>query len=384
MHSTRIVDAVELPYVRVSEQDTATLICDAVLALLAKTGLSTGDIDGLGVASFSLAPNRAIDIAWRLSMGLSWMHDEANGGVSALNMVQHAMAAISLGQASAIVLVAGDSFDKATFEKLINGYNSTIQDYLAPLGAASPNTLFSFLTKQYQVERGLMPEDLGQLVLQQRQWAGLNPNALYRAPLNIDEYISARAVTDVLGIYDCVPVAAGANAILLVRADHPLVPHNKTVSIRAFQAKHNYDNQLGSGLQTGLAQIKERLWQQAKLEPQAIDVCAVYDDYPVMVLAQLEDLGFFRPEQVRMFIHEQIATQRFKLNTSGGQLSCGQAGTAGSMLGLVEVVQQLTQQAGKRQINQARYGLVTGYGMVQYRYCMCAAVLVLEVRDASY
>ena len=381
MQTTRIIDAVELPYVRSSEHDSATLICDAVLALLEKTGLSIVDIDGLGVASFSLAPNRAIDIAWRLSMSLSWVHDEANGGVSALNMVQHAMAAIATGQASAIVLVAGDSFDKAMFEQLINGYNSTTQNYLAPIGAASPNTLFSFLTKQYQELRGLKTEDFGHLVLQQRQWAALNPSALYRTPLSMEEYLAARPVTDVLGLYDCVPVAAGANAILLVRADHPLAQQGPSLAIRAFQAKHNYDNQLGTGLQTGLAQIKDHLWKQANLAPGSIDVCAIYDDYPVMVLAQLEDLGFFSADQIRPFIRDQIATQRFKLNTSGGQLSCGQAGTAGSMLGLVEVIQQLTGQAAERQVVQPQYGLVTGYGMVQYRYCMCAAAMVLEVQN---
>lgn len=382
MQTTRIIDAVELPYVRSSEYDSSTLICDAVLALLEKTGLSIVDIDGLGVASFSLAPNRAIDIAWRLSMNLSWVHDEANGGVSALNMVQHAMAAIATGQASAIVLVAGDSFDKAMFEQLINGYNSTTQNYLAPIGAASPNTLFSFLTKQYQELRGLKTEDFGHLVLQQRQWAALSPNALYRTPLSMEEYLAARPVTDVLGLYDCVPVAAGANAALLVRADHPLAQQRPSLAIRAFQAKHNYDNQLGTGLQTGLAQIKDHLWKQANLAPDSIDVCAIYDDYPVMILAQLEDLGFFSADQIRPFIRDQIATQRFKLNTSGGQLSCGQAGTAGSMLGLVEVIQQLTGQAAERQLAQPQYGLVTGYGMVQYRYCMCAAAMVLEVQNA--
>lgn len=382
MDSTRIIDAIELPYVKESEKETAALICQAVLELLEKTGVSIAEVDGLGVASFSLAPNRAIDIAWRLSMNLSWLHDDSNGGLSGLNLVQHAFAAIASGQASVIVLVAGDSFDKASFAKLISEYNSTTQNYLAPIGAASPNTLFSFLTQQYQALHGLDKEDFGQVVIQQRQWASLNPNALYRTPLSMDDYLSARAVNDVLGIYDCVPVAAGANALLLVRSDHPLAQQSDAIRIRAFQANHNYDNQQGTGLQTGLAQIQERLWQQAQLTPAEIDVCAVYDDYPVMVLAQLEDLGFFSSNTIHRFIREKIATQQFKLNTSGGQLSCGQAGTAGGLLGVVEVVKQLKNQAQERQVEQAQYGLVTGYGMVQYRYCMCSAAMVLEGNHA--
>ncbi|MFT2242638.1 thiolase C-terminal domain-containing protein, partial [Klebsiella pneumoniae] len=95
-----------------------------------------------------------------------------------------------------------------------------------------------------------------------------------------------------------------------------------------------------------------------------MDVLSIYDDYPVMVLAQLQDLGFFRADNAKQFIHESIATGRVPLNTSGGQLSAGQAGAACSLHGLVEVMRQLSGQAGERQVAQARYGLVTGYGMV--------------------
>ena len=382
MSAVRIIDAVELPYVRQSEHSTAELISQALLQLSQQVGISLKEIDGLGVASFSLAPDRAIDIAWQLSMELSWMQDDNNGGVSGLNLIQHACAALETGQASVIALVAADSFDKESFQKLITAYNSTTQNYLAPIGAASPNMLFSLLTKQHQQAYGLEREDYGHLVLQQRRWAQANDKALYRSPLSMDDYLNARPVSDVLGIYDCVPIAAGANALLLVRDDHPLVQQNRTVGIRALQSKHNYDKQTGSGLQTGLSQIAERLWQQADLAPTDMDLCAVYDDYPVMVLAQLEDLGFFSKDNIQSFIRTKIATQQFKLNTSGGQLSCGQAGTAGSLLGVVETVKQLKQQAGSRQLEQAQFGLVTGYGMVQYRYCMCAAALVLEAIDA--
>jgi hypothetical protein len=48
------------------------------------------------------------------------------------------------------------------------------------------------------------------------------------------------------------------------------------------------------------------------------------------------------------------------------------------MLGLVEVVRQLSGGGGNRQVEGARYGLVTGYGMVTYRFGSSANAAVLE------
>ena len=108
-----------------------------------------------------------------------------------------------------------------------------------------------------------------------------------------------------------------------------------------------------------------------------MDVVSVYDDYPAMVLAQLADLGF-APNGLRTLIHEQIATMALPVNTSGGQLSAGQAGAAAGLHGLVEAVWQMRGQAGGRQVPDAQLALVCGYGMVQYRYGMCANAVVLE------
>jgi acetyl-CoA acetyltransferase len=108
--------------------------------------------------------------------------------------------------------------------------------------------------------------------------------------------------------------------------------------------------------------------------PADVDVVSVYDDYPVMVLVQLADLGV-APDPKR-FLADGVDT--LPLNTSGGQLSVGQAGCAGGMHGLVEVVTQLLGQAGARQVEGPRIGLVTGYGMVVKDYGAMANAVVLD------
>jgi acetyl-CoA acetyltransferase len=125
-----------------------------------------------------------------------------------------------------------------------------------------------------------------------------------------------------------------------------------------------------------LADCAGALWDEAGFGPGDTDVTMVYDDYPAMALIQLADLGY--ADEPRRLIRERIAGGRLAVNTSGGQLSAGQAGAAGGLHGLVEAIRQLRGEAGGRQVQGARRAVVAGYGMVCYRYGACAGAAVLE------
>ncbi len=104
----------------------------------------------------------------------------------------------------------------------------------------------------------------------------------------------------------------------------------------------------------------------------------MYDNYPAMALAQLGDLGFVPDGDLGGLLRRRFEEEPLAVNTSGGQLSAGQGGAAGGMHGLVEAVTQLLGRAGERQVDTARLAVVTGYGMVLYRYDGCANAVVLE------
>jgi acetyl-CoA acetyltransferase len=99
-----------------------------------------------------------------------------------------------------------------------------------------------------------------------------------------------------------------------------------------------------------------------------MDFVQTYDDYPVITLMQIEDLGFCGKGEGAAFIRRHTFTWEgsFPLNTSGGQLSAGQAGAAGGSLGLVEALRQLTGEAEGRQVREAKIGLVSGFGMINF------------------
>jgi acetyl-CoA acetyltransferase len=372
---------VEVPYRRQAPGlSTGDLLAQAFSAALEQSGFSARAVDGLGVASFTLGPDHAIDLAWRLGLSPRWCMDDCHGGASAINLLQHAVRAIQCGDASVIVLVSGDRFEPADFKRLVEHYNLTTRTWLRPLESGGPNALFAMLTQRHAERFGLTRADYGALCVAQRAWAALNPLAVYRTPLTLDDYLDAPVVAEPLGRYDCVPVVCGANALVVARAD--LVKPGRHVRVRALQCAYNADHQAGDGLQTSLAALAPELWRAAQATPADMDLVSVYDDYPVMTLVQLADLGFAPDGDLRALI-ARIASRALPVNTSGGQLSAGQAGAAGGMHGLVEAITQLRGAAGERQVEHVRLALVSGYGMVEYRYGMCANAVVLEAAGDS-
>jgi acetyl-CoA acetyltransferase len=372
-----IVAAAETPYSRHPPEGTTTaaLLTDAFVRVLEAGGIARDDVDGLGLASFTVVPDHAIDLAWRLGVRLRWAMEDPHGGVSALNLLQHALHAVESGEAANVVLLAGDHFRPDDFERLVSHYNRATSEHLAPIPTGGPNAQFALITQRHMTRHGLDRPDYGAIPVSQRSWAARNPGAVFREPLDIDEYLAAPLIAPPLGRYDCVPVVSGADAILVSRAPSSA----PSVRARALRMSFNHDNQLGDGLDTGLGgSVAAEFWDEAGFGPDDVDLMSVYDDYPVMVLIQLEELGFLRDGDVRRFVRERLEHGRWPLNTSGGQLSAGQAGAAGGMHGLVEAVRQLLGHAGERQVAGARRAVVTGYGGVLYLHGACAAVAALE------
>jgi acetyl-CoA acetyltransferase len=370
-----IVGAAEAQYARHPPPGDTTerLIARAVVAALEDAAVARDEVDGFAVASFSLRPDHAIDLAWKLGLRLRWLMEDTNGGASGVNMLQHAWRALKAGDASTIVVCAGDALDRAAFRDLVDNYNATTRDHLAPIPTGGPNAVFALLTQRHAARHGLAREDYACVPLAQRAWAAQNPLAVYREPLTLEEYLAAPAVAAPLTRYDCVPVVSGADALVLrASAGHG-------VRVRAVAARHNPDQQDGDGLEpTGFAELAPELWAAAGVRPEDVDAAYLYDDYPVMVIEQASDLGLVADGDLPRFLHDRLLARGWPLNTSGGQLSAGQAGAAGGLHGLVEAITQLRGRAGERQVADAQLALVAGYGMVLYTHGACHNAAVLE------
>jgi acetyl-CoA acetyltransferase len=359
-------------------QTTQTFMRDAVVAALKDAGLKATDIQGMAVASLSLAPDMAVDLAWKLGLSLRWLAQDTNGGSSAVSMLGNALRTVEAGAAEVVLVLAGDATGLAGYAKVAANFNSVTQKHLAPLGHGGPNGVYALVASRQMKKYRLEKSDYGHVAVAQRRWAAGNPFAVYRAPMTMEEYLAAPMVADPLSRYDCVPVIAGAQAIVVARPDR--APKGRPgVRVRAHRASFNHDNQEGDGLQTGISTFANEFWQQAGVRPDDVDLASIYDDYPTMVLAQVNDLGLVPGNDIARFCRVTIGERRFPLNTWGGMLSAGQpGGPAGGLNGISEAVLQLQHRAGERQVKDARLAVTTGYGMTMYRYGGIAAAALLE------
>jgi acetyl-CoA acetyltransferase len=197
--------------------------------------------------------------------------------------------------------------------------------------------------------------------------------------LTLDEYMGARPISDPIHLFDCVMPCAGAEAFLVMREERARelgLPH---ALVRGAIERHNAYSEDAVMVRGGWRMDRDDLYAQAGAKPADVDFIQTYDDYPVIVMIQFEDLGFCEKGEGPVFVRTHSTTFEGDLpnNTSGGQLSCGQAGAAGGFLGMTETIRQLTGAAGERAVKDARLGLVTGFGMVTYDRCLCTGAVLL-------
>jgi acetyl-CoA acetyltransferase len=366
------------PYERKPTRTEFAYLAAAARAALGSASVTKNEVDGLSISSTTLAPDNAVTAAEQLGLELGWAHTSTSGGAGGVAAVLAALEAVAAGRAHIVLCLAGAAQDMAFFRERITHFTRSIGDYIVPHGYGGLNGLFGIITRKHMETFGTQRRQLGRIAVDQRRNATNNELALLRAPLTMDEYLNAPLVAEPLRLYDCVMPCSGAEAVLVGPLDR--VPKGHRIRVAAGAERHNHPPGEIAPLAGGWEVFRDDLYRNAAAGPPDMDVVQLYDDYPVMVAIQLEDLGFCAKGEAGPFLdaHSLCWDGDLPLNTGGGQLSCGQCGGGGGMIGVVESVRQLRGEASGRQVPAARRSLVSGYGMVSYGHGLSASALVME------
>jgi acetyl-CoA acetyltransferase len=375
---------VTVPYVRYSVRNAHWFVAQALARLIEDSGIDKSGIDGLCVGSFMLAPDTAVGLTQHLGITVRWLDHVPLGGACGIVAMRRALRAVQAGDADVVACIGADTNHVDSFRQSLGSFSVFARDAVFPYGSGGPNASFAFLTSHYMRTYGATREDFGKLCVAQRDNALGYRHAMFRKKLTLEEYLSARLIADPIRLFDCVMPCAGAEGFLVMtrqRAEALGLPY---VRVRSTCERHNAFPQDPIQSRGGWVLDREHLYGAAGVEPADIDFVETYDDYPVMSVIQLEDLGFCGKGEGPEFIrrHSFTTDGSFPINTSGGQLSAGQAGCAAGFLGVVESMRQLTGRNLSRPVSGARFGLAVGFGMITYDRGLCSGAAILSRADA--
>lgn len=375
-----LVAPVSVPYVRYTNETAHWWIARALREALKIIDMMPQELDGLSVSSFTLAPDTPVGLTQHLGISPRWLDTVPMGGASGVAAMRRAARAVQFGDVDVVACVAGDTNRIDSFRNLLSAFSRFSMDATFPYGFGGPNASFALLQDAYTHTYGATREDFGKIAVSQRANALHNPQAIMKKPLSLEQYMDGRMISDPISLFDCVMSCAGSEAFIMMREDMAVAKGLPFARISATIERTNAFPDDPMQLRGGWAVDIDELWNMAGYGPEDIDVLQTYDDYPVICMMQFEDLGFCAkgegPEFVRK--HDLTIGGDFPHNTSGGQLSVGQAGAAGGYLGLVEAIRQVTGTAGPTQVIGAKRAAVSGFGVINYDRGLCSAAAVIE------
>lgn len=207
---------------------------------------------------------------------------------------------------------------------------------------------------------GTTKEQLGALAVNSRRNAALNPLATYRDPITIDDYLSARPISDPFGLLDCDVPVDGSVAVVVSAAERAAdFPRPVRVEAMGGASGAGGWDQRPDYPKMASVDAAAEMWSHTDLRPGDVDVAELYDGFTFITFAWLEALGFCADGESGPFVADpaQIGLHgRLPLNTYGGQLSAGRL--HGYWI-LHEACLQLQHQAGERQVTDAEVAVAS-------------------------
>ncbi|GGX89493.1 thiolase C-terminal domain-containing protein [Streptomyces anandii] len=357
---------------RVDDSTAYALHAQAARRALADAGLDRNRVDGLGSAGLgTLAP---VEVAEYLGLRPTWVDSTSVGGSTWEVMAAHAADAIAAGRANVVLLVYG-STARADIRAgrrtgtLAFGNRGPLQ-FEAPYG----HTLiakYAMAAHRHMYEYGTTIEQLAEVAVQARANAALNPDAMFRDPITVDDVLSGPLIADPFTKLHCCLRSDGGAAVVLAAEEYARDCRTAPVWVLG-TGEHVSHTTMSEwpDFTVSPAAVSGRLaFERAGVRPREIDFAEIYDAFTYMTLVTLEDLGFCGKGEGGAFVEKGrllVEGGGLPVNTDGGGLSAQHPGMRGLFL-LVEAVRQLRGEAGERQVRRAdgalpRLGLASGTG----------------------
>lgn len=294
-----IVGIGETEYFKDSGRTELALACEAIAKAAADAGISVDAIDGLVRYDMDTVDEVALTSHLGLK-NLRWMSHTGYGGTGGNAVVVHAVAAIAAGVADTVVCYralnerSGRRYGQAStwMRERVGGF----EQFQMPWGMLTPAMLFGQFVRRHMVEYGTTSRQFGAVAVALRRHASLNPRAMMRTPITIEDHQASRMIADPLRLFDCCIESDGGCAVIVTKAELARRgPHPPAWIMGAAQGSGT--KAVGIVFREDLARAESEhtardVYRSAGIRPQDVDAVMIYDHFTPFVVFSLEAYGF--------------------------------------------------------------------------------------------
>lgn len=379
----------ELPSGRYPDRPFMGDLVNVAVAAVRDAGLTVPDIDTILLIPCLHSPADQADLVFSRVVEELGLHGRAksnymvhSGGSTSDNAIRNAAGLIGTGRARNVLVLQAEKWGSAPVKDMVDMLtaNGIPREWEKQTGL-SFNAVGALIQLRYMHASGSTPEDMASVCVALREWARLNPNAMFKdRTLSVEQVLTSKVITDPLHALECPMLADGAVGLVMTSAGNAAtLGRDRWVRVAGSGGCVSH---YSIGQETDLAVLG---WEKAAVEayeeagwgPEDADLAEVYDSYAAVLTSGLEGLGLApRGEAARMFAAGDFSPGgRLPVNTNGGLLSAGHTGVGGGTALLAEGVRQLLHRAGPdRQVAGAERAVCGGSGGTY----MDSQVLLLE------
>jgi acetyl-CoA acetyltransferase len=336
---------------------------------LRDAGIDKSEVDA--VFTCGIGGMASVTLAEYLGIVPRYTDSTMTGGSSFVIHVEHAAAAIAAGLCSVALITHGETgFSGRTRRDPRGGgmmFDPTLPaaQFEAPFGVGGAPSAYCMAATRHMHEFGTTSEHLAEVAVATRKWAQLNPRAMMRDELTIDDVLASRWIAYPFHIYDCCLVTDAGGAVVVVGADRAREMAKKPVWVLGSGEASTHQSMLGLDdvTRTPARYSGKAAFEMAGVTHDDIDVVEVYDSFTYTAMVTLEELGFCKKGEGGPFVSNQRTAPggAFPMNTNGGGLSYTHPGMYGMFI-LIEAVRQLRGECGARQVPGCKLALVNATG----------------------
>lgn len=366
-----VVGAYEHPTRYAPDKSVTQLHVESAAGALRDAGLQFSDVDGYFCAGDAPGGSPLI-MADYMNLKLRWLDGTDMGGCSYLAHIGHATAAIAAGKCQvALITLAGKprSSGQAT---------GTAPRQLGPDRTETPweqpyrstiATVYGMAAQRHMHEYGTTSEQLAWIKVAASHHAQHNPNALLRKVVTVEDVLASPVIADPLHRLDCCVITDGGGALVLAAPGVAKSLSRPLVRVLGCgETANTNDGGYVDVTRTGAQRSGAAAFAEAGVSVADIQYASVYDNFTIMVLMQLEDLGFCAKGEGGRFVADGnliSGVGKLPWNTDGGGLCNNHPQNRGGITKAIEAVRQLRGEAHPAvQVPNCALSLASGPGMV--------------------